>query len=276
MVAVVADSAANLPRELTDELRIETVPLYLRLGDEELRDGVDLEPAGFYGRLASEGSVASTSTPSPSDFLDAYRRTGERDVVCVTVAASMSGSNHEARLAAERFDGRIEVVDSLSASMSEGFVALAAARAASAGASLEDTAGEARRVAEGTVLFATVSTFDFLRRSGRVTRFQAYAATMLDIKPVFSFRGGEPAALGRPRTRRRALERVAQAALQEIAGRPARVAAVHAVAEAEARALLERIAAEATLIEAHVVPVTPVIGAHTGPGLVGLAVAFDP
>ncbi len=271
MVAVVTDSASNIPPALAAELHIHVVPLWLRFGDAEYRDGVDLAPGRFYERLATEREAASTGTPSPADFLAAYEATGQADVVCVTVASSMSAVHHQARMAAERFAGTAVVVDSMSASMAEGFAVLEAARAARDGAAAEEVAARARHVAERSALFATVSTFEFLQRSGRVNRLQAYAATMLDINPVFSFRLGEPEAVARPRTRRRAIERVAAEAIAVVGTRPAHVAAVHAAAERDAHDLLDRVTQEADVVERHVVEVTPVIGAHTGPGLVGVA-----
>ena len=272
MVAVVTDSASNVPAALAQELRITVVPLWLRLGDDEYRDGIDMPPGRFYERLAAGKERASTATPSPADFLDAYERTGDREIVCVTVAASMSAVFHQACSAMEGFDGTVTVVDSMSASMAEGFVVVEAARAAAAGASADLVADRARLVTGGVSLFATLGTFEFLQRSGRVNRLQAYAGTILDINPVFAFRLGEPAGIARPRTRRRALERVAVEAVESIGDRHAKIAAIHADAEADARVLLDAVTAQASVIERHVVEVTPVIGAHTGPGLVGVAV----
>jgi DegV family protein with EDD domain len=271
MVAVIADSAANLPSELAGALGIQIVPMYLRFGEVVYRDGTDLTPADFYRRLVSDREAASTSTPSPGDFLEAYRRTGQREVVCVTVASVMSAVYHEATMAADRWDGRVEVVDSMTASMAEGFVALEAARVAASGASLERVAAAARTLAPRTSLFATVDTFEFLQRSGRVKRLQAYAATMLDIKPVFKFQGGQVTPVARPRTRRRALDRIVVDSLAEIDGRPVHLASIHAAAPEAAASLIERISASANVVEELVVEVTPVIGAHTGPGLVGTA-----
>jgi fatty acid kinase fatty acid binding subunit len=271
MVAIVTDSAANIPSRLAGELRIHVVPMFLRVGDEVFRDGADIAVTDFYRRLSEGGQVASTATPAFGDFLSAFEASEEDEVVCVTVAASMSGAHHQASLAAERFGGRVEVVDSQGASMAEGFVALEAARVAAEGASLTEVARRATDVSGRTDLVAMVETFEYLRRSGRVKALQAYAATMLDIKPVFRFRGGEATAVARPRTRRRALDRVEQEAVSGIGDRPAHVAAVHAVAERDAADLLDRIAARVSVVERVLTEVTPVIGAHTGPGLVGVA-----
>ncbi len=275
MVAVVTDSAANLPGETARELRIGIVPMYLKLGDQVYRDGADLTPRDFYTRLAAGEEAASTSTPSPGDFLAAFEEAGQQEVVCVTIASTMSGANHEASMAAERFGGRVVVVDSKNASMGQGFVALEAARLAAQGASLDEVAARASDVADRVELLATVDTFEYLQRSGRVRKLQAYAATLLDIKPVFRFRGGEVSAVARPRTRARALARIVDEAVAAIGDRPAHLGVVHATADGDGAALSARIAERARIVDSVVVEATPVIGAHTGPGLVGAAFFCD-
>lgn len=275
MVVVAADSAANLPDALARRLRITTVPMYLKFGQAAYRDGLDMAPDDFYARLLRDQEPASTAAPSPGDFLEAFKATGADEVVCVTVASTMSASHQAARLAAERFGGLVEVIDSRGASMAEGFVALAAARAAAAGHPLAEVASRARAAAARARLVATVDTFEFLLRSGRVNKLQAYAATVLDIKPVFAFRDGEASAVARPRTRRRALERVADEVGGRAGGRPIRLALLHAAAEPDALELGRLIGGRVEILERHVVEVTPVIGAHTGPGLVGAAFCQD-
>jgi DegV family protein with EDD domain len=275
VVAIVADSAANLPVEMARELRIQIVPMYLKFGDRVYRDGLDMTPADFYERLVVDEVAASTSTPSPGDFLEAFEATGDPEIVCVTVTSGMSASFRQASFAAERFEGRVEVIDSKSASVAEGFVALAAGRAAHEGATLVVAAALARAVADRTTLVATVDTFEYLRRSGRVKKFQAYAATMLDIKPVFRFHLGEVVPVARPRTRKRALTRIVEEARTGIAGRPAHLAVFHAAAAEEAEEVAERITADANVLERFLVEATPVIGAHTGPGLLGAGFYTD-
>src|SRR5438093_306169 len=275
MVAIVADSAANLPGELARELGIEVVPMYLKFGERVYRDGLDLTPGDFYEQLVRDPSPATTSVPSPGDYLEAYARTGQTEIVCVTVASSMSSSFQQASFAARSFDGRIEVVDSRSASMAEGFVALEAARLAASGGSLESVVERAASVAARTGLLATVATFEFLQRSGRVSKLQAFAATKLDIKPVFGFKDGEIVPIARTRTRRRALAEIEATTLRQAAGRRLHLATIHAGAAEEADALLARLAGAADVVERFVLEVTPVIGAHTGPGLVGTAFYCD-
>jgi len=275
VVAIVADSAANLPVEITRELRIRVVPMYLKFGERVYRDGLDMTPADFYERLAADEVAASSSTPSPGDFLEAFEAASDREIVCVTVTAGMSGSFQQASYAAGRFAGRVEVVDSKSASVAEGFVAIEAARRALERGTIEEVSRRARDVAERTTLVATVDSFEYLRRSGRVRKFQAYAATKLDIKPVFRFHGGDVAPVARPRTRKRAVGRVVEEALGTIDGRPAHVGVFHASAAAEAAEVADRVGASADVVERFVVEATPVIGAHTGPGLLGIAFYTD-
>jgi fatty acid kinase fatty acid binding subunit len=277
LVSVVTDSAANLPADLAAELGIRVVPLHLTMGDQVFRDGVDIVMSQFYEQLQAGAEVATTSAPSPGDFLEEFRGIPEsEDVVCVTVASAVSATHQAARGAASELPRRrIHVVDSTNASMAEGFVALEAARLARAGASAEDVVGRAQDVATRSRILATIDTFEFLRRSGRVRRAQAYAATMLNIKPVFRFLDGDAEGVARPRTRSRALERIVKDTVSEADGRPLHLAAFHALAEGDAKELVRRVEAEAHVEESYVVEATPVIGAHTGPGLVGTAFFWD-
>ena len=275
MVGVVTDSAANLPEDLAVELDIRIVPLYLHFGDAVYRDGVDLTPADFYERLVQGGVAASTASPSHGDFLEAFRGCGHDELVCVTVNSSMSSSYQQAALAAEAFAGRVALVDSKSASMGEGFAVLEAARRAAGGDGLDEVEARANEVADRTRLFAMVDTFEFLRKSGRVTKLQAYAATMLVIKPGFVFRQGDVLPVARSRTRRRAVAKIVEETLREVGDRPAHLAVIHAAAEDDAREMGKLIGDQVNVVESFVVPVTPVIGAHTGPGLVGTAFYTD-
>jgi DegV family protein with EDD domain len=219
------------------------------------------------------GELASTPAPSVGDWLAGFERAGSDDIVCVTLAAALSSTNHEAVLAADRFPARVEVVDSGTASMAEGFVAIEAARAARDGAEPAGVVARAREVAGRTRLQGAIESFDHLRRTGRVTRFQAYAATALSIRPLFRLSGGVIEPAGRARTRSRALAMLADSAtaVDGAGGGPLHVAALHAAAEEDARSLLDRIRERTDVAEELCVPATPVIGASTGPGLVGVA-----
>lgn len=272
-VAVVADSAANLPRDLVAENDIHVVPMILKFGDRLLRDGVDLPEGGFYKALVEEGVPVSTSAPSVGDFHEAFDAalSSADAVCCVTVASFVSAANDTALQAARDFGGRVRVVDSKSASLGEGFAALEAARAARAGASFGQVVARAEDIAHRVQFVATINTFEFLRRSGRVNVVLAYAATTLNIKPVFAFRGGKLEQLGRPRTRTKALARVVDEAKRCARSGPLHLGVAHADCADEAAELLETLQRDVPMVEAIVSEFTPLMGAHTGPGVLGAA-----
>ena len=270
--AVVTDSASNLPDDIVEREGIRIVPMILKFGEREMLDGVDLETGAFY-RAQAEGDVPmSTSAPSIGDFRDRFEAAlaDADDAVCVTVASFVSAT-HEAALAAARdFDGRVRVIDSKSASLGEGFVTLAASRAATAGGPIDEVVAAAESAVASTAFVATINTFEFLRKSGRVNSVLAIAATTLNIKPVFAFRGGALHQLGRPRTRARAIERV----LAEIAtvDSPTVLGVAHADCAEEAGHVADALRDRFGDVELIVSEFTPLMGSHTGPGVLGVAV----
>jgi DegV family protein with EDD domain len=272
-ISIVTDSAANIPVDLVAEHRIHTVPMYLKFGDAVYQDGVDLPRGEFYPKLEREEVPVSTAAPSVGDYREAFARAldGADGVVCVTVASFVSVSFEAATAAAAEFGGRVRMVDSRSASMGEGWAAVEAARASAAGASLDGCAARAEEIASRTQLCATINTFEYLRRSGRVHALLAYAGTALNIKPVFAIRAGKIEQLGRPRSRARAIERIVQETRPLAARGPIRCAVVHSAVPDEAEALLERLRAELAPEELFVTEFTPLMGAHTGPGVLGIA-----
>ena len=272
-VRIVTDSAANIPADSVAEHDIHVVPMYLKFGDTVYQDGVDLPRGEFYPKLEREEVPVSTAAPSVGDYREAFDRAldGADGVVCVTVASFVSVSFEAGTNAAAEFGGRVRIVDSKSASMGEGFAALEAARLAATGASLEACAARADEVASRTQLCATINTFEFLRRSGRVHALLAYAGTALNIKPVFAIRGGKIEQLGRPRSRARAIERLIDETRPLAARGPLNCAVVHSNAPEEAEALIARVRNELAPAESLVTEFTPLMGAHTGPGVLGIA-----
>lgn len=272
-VRIITDSAATLPAATAAEYAIDVVPMYLKFGDETYRDGIDLPPGDFYERLQTETVPVSTAGASVGDFQDVFEKALKKSdaVVCITVASFVSVTYTSASIAARDFGDRVVVVDSASASMGEGFIALEAARVAQQGAAAGVVAARAREIAGRTQVVATINTFEYLKRSGRVHALMAYAGTALGIKPVFAFRGGAVEQLGRPRSRTKAVERVADEVRAAAARGPLHLAVCHAAAPGEAAALLERLTAERRPAEAYLAEFTPLMGAHTGPGLLGAA-----
>ncbi len=273
-IGVVADSASNIPPDLAIREGVDIVPLTLKFGEEAYLDGVELSADDFYARLPHEEARATSSAPSPGQYLEAFRRAAARGasgVVCVTVASSVSASFESAKVAAAQSPMPVEVVDSLSATMAEGFVALEAAREARRGAGLQEVAARARAVAERTDLVAAIPSLEFLARSGRVPAIVAMAGVALKIRPVFGFRHGRAERLGVVRSWSGCLEKVVAEVLSRTGRGALHVAAFHAANPSDAGYLLERVRAERRVVEEVITQFTPAMGAHTGPGLAGLA-----
>jgi DegV family protein with EDD domain len=280
-VAVVTDSTAYLPGELVDRYGIEVVPLYVVLPDRTGREGRDIGPDEVARTLGGRRQSVTTSRPTPGDFVDVYERclaAGAQAVVSVHLSAELSGTWEAARLAAGQVGERlVTVIDSRSAAMGCGFPVLAAARAAAAGAPVEAVAAAARQTAAATRTLFVVDTLEHLRRGGRIGSAAALLGSALAVKPVLHVVDGRVVTLEKVRTSARALSRLVQRAVEAAGEQPAWVAVHHLAASDRA----ERMAGELrervpVLRELHVSELGAAIGAHVGPGAVGIVIAPAP
>ena len=277
-VAVVTDSTAYLPDELTEGYGIHVVPLYVVLAGHSGREGWDIGPDEVARTLAVRGQRVSTSRPTPGDFVAAYRRAldeGAERLVSIHLSSELSGTWDAARLAASQVGEHIvTVVDTRSAAMGAGFAVLAAARSAAAGADAATVARTAQEIADATRTFFVVDTLEHLRRGGRIGSAAAVLGSALAVKPVLHVRDGRVVPLEKVRTTARALNRLVQRAVEAAGQGPVSIA-VHHLAAAEKA---ERLAADIRdrlpqLRELHVSQLGAAIGAHVGPGAVGIVVA---
>ena len=277
-VTVVTDSTAYLPAELTEGYGIHVVPLYVVLPGRSGREGFDIGSADVARALSVRGQTVSTSRPTPGDFVAAYRRAldeGADRLVSIHLSAELSSTSDAARLAASQVGEHIvTVVDSRSAAMGCGFAVLAAARSAAAGAGAKEVAETARRTAAQTSTFFVVDTLEHLRRGGRIGAAAAVLGSALAVKPVLHVKDGRVVPLEKVRTAARANNRLVQRAVEAAGERQVSVA-VHHLAAAEraehlAAELRERLPA---LRELHVSELGAAIGAHVGPGAVGVVIA---
>ncbi len=272
-VAVVVDSAASLPADLAEAHGIVVVPMGLVVEGRAVRD--DAVSTDDLLTLVARGDV-STSGPSPGDFATAIEQALERadDVLVLTLASGMSSTYSSAELATRLVEGSVRVVDTRTAAGGEGLVALAAARRAAAGGSIDEVEAAARVVIDRVHLVATVDDLGHLVRSGRVRAIAGRAADTLHVKPLFEFRHGEvhslTPAVGELAARRHIVERC-------LAGRPPtgrsqlHVAALDAQATDRARALLDDVLAEVPDADSFIGSFGPVMLVHVGPGVSGLA-----
>jgi DegV family protein with EDD domain len=276
-VAVLTDSTAYIPDPILKQYNIFTIPLFVVWNGQSLRDGVDITPQEFYQRLATAKTMPTTSQPSAQDMKNAFQNLLDQgyDVLGIFISSKLSGTVQSAHQALEMMPqaaSRIAVVDSLSTAMAMGFQVVQAARAAQQGASLTECQQAALTAQANSSVYFVVDTLEFLHRGGRIGGAQALLGTALNIKPLLELRAGRIEAVEKIRTKSKAIERMIELTAERVAGRtPVRLAAVHANAEAEAQALLEAAAAKMNPVETFFASVSPVIGVHTGPGVVGLA-----
>ena len=273
---IVTDSNASLPRELVRGLPLLIVPMEVHSGGRTYHDGVDLTPQELYAMLAA-GERATTSPPQPSAYLEAFREAREpaREIVCLTPSAELSAAHKAAILGAdaartEGLDLDVRIIDTHTAGSAQGLVALAAARAAASGSKADVIEAVTRGMA-GVAMYGYLDSLRYLWRNGRVPRIAMWLGELVDVKPILSLVDGSIGLIERPRTRRRAMDRLVGLAAAHLGGVRGRIAVMHANAPDRAEELAERLRAELDPAELFVTEFTPVIGAHVGPGLVGCA-----
>lgn len=283
-VAVVCESTACLPEDLRARYGIGTVPIPFVFGEQTYRDGVDLTPAEFYARLVATRAVPKTSPPSPGEYLAAWQAAAApgMDVLAVTVDSKVSTLQRSTLLARdlapEMLPGvAVAVVDSLSAGMGQGFVALDAARAAARGGDLATVVAVAERRSHAVRLVVMLDTLEYLAKTSRIPQVAAFFGGILDIKPIIQISGGDIHPIARVRTRRRAIEALLEQLRHDaVPGALLHAAVQHAYA-AEAAALIEaRVRTAYDCAELYTTEFTPVMGGYCGPGLLGIAYYFEP
>jgi DegV family protein with EDD domain len=274
-IAVVTDSTCDLPEEVVRRHGIHVIPQALIMGEDTWQDGVDIDPASFYELLRRSPDFPSTSQPSVQSFQDLFVRLSKEaeGIAAILVSDELSGTINSAHLAAANLpDIPIEVVDSRAVSVQLGLIALEAARAAEAGKDLETVTDAARRLVGRTHLYFTVDTLEYLHRGGRIGGAQRLVGSALSLKPLLEISDGVVAPVARIRTRRKALASLRELVHQKAAGASRlHMAVVHVAAREEAARLQEQLEADFHPVELLVTECGPVIGAHGGPGTVGVA-----
>jgi DegV family protein with EDD domain len=276
-VSIVTDSTAYLPEAIIRQYNITVLPLSIIWDGTSYRDGVDIQPAEFYERLQGSSTLPTTSQITAPAFQSAFSallETGD-EVLGIFLSSLFSGTYEAAlqgRAALPSGGDKVAVVDSRLTTMAMALPVIVAARAAAAGESLAHCTQVAEQARDQSGVLFVPETLEFLRRGGRIGGAQALLGTVLNIKPVLGMRDGRIEAIEKIRTKTAALSRVVEIIAERIKGRtPVRLGASHAAAEADASILLAAACDALHPIETFCQPLSPVIGAHVGPGTVSLA-----
>lgn len=271
--AVVLDSTADFPEAPERFPSWRIVPLYVRFGEESLRDYVEIRPPEFYARLRTSRELPTTSQPTPQDFLSAYEELeGYERIYSIHIAGKLSGTMESARVAAsEAGADRVRIVDSGTASAAIAMLALAVQRRLARGTTDEEIDALVERFRREAGLLFTVDTLEFLARGGRIGRARALAGQMLNVKPILTIEDGEVLPIKRVRGNRKAFMEFVRAFREGTEDETAlRVGIAHADAPDRAEALAEMVRRERPLAEIEVATTLgAVIGTHAGPGTVG-------
>ena len=273
VVKVVTDSTSDLSPQIVNELGISVVPLNVHFGEVTYRDGIDLSAEEFFQKLVSSPILPTTTQPSVGAFLEIYNALAEEtnEIVSIHISAKLSGTYNSALVAKNSLekDCRIEVMDSLQATMATGLIVIAAARAAKAGANLDEVLAVARKAISQMRIRALLDTLEYLQKGGRIGKAQAFLGTILNVKPLIKLEDGEVHPVERVRSRARAIQHLCD--FVQSFPHISDMAIMHSATPEEAEALADRLDPVFPKNRVHIASFGPVMGTYTGPGALGIA-----
>jgi len=277
-IAVVTDSAANIPEALRRQYHIEVVPIWVNMDKVSYRSGVDVSPEAFYTQLRANPDIeVSTSVPALPVFLEVYQKQAQwaSGIVAVHVAGKQSGTCNLAEIAGRESPVPVAVVDSQTTAMAQGFVALAAARAAAEGATLEEAASHARAAVPNAGVVALLETVDYAFRGGRLSNAASTVGSLLKISPLIRVQNNRVSLIGQARRRSKGIAAVMEKVVDEVEDNPVHLAVHYAEDETEGKYVLEELKKLLRCVETHLLRVPIELGVHTGPGSLGVAYCIE-
>lgn len=276
-IKLVTDSTADIPLETRQALGIEMVPLKVHFGEETYLDGITLDSAEFYKKLAAFPGLPTTSQPSPIDFYQLYKELASEpgtQIISIHLSSAFSGTYQSAVLAKSMLEQEQEVditiIDSRTATYGIGLLVVAAAEAARAGKGRDEIVELVYRLRKETSLYFLVDTLEYLQKGGRIGKASAVLGSLLNIKPILSVDDdGEVTAVDKVRGQKRAMQRIVELLKERHQG-PVKATIAHADALERAQELRALIQEHFDLKELQFTSIGPVIGAHTGGGTLGV------
>jgi len=282
-VAIVTDTTACIPQGQVRKYNIEVIPIELIFEDKVYRDGIDITPSEFYAMLRQAEKPPTTAGALPGPYLDSFKRASKqgKSILCITEPAKFSGMFNSALVAREMAesalpDTAIEVMECTTAAAGLGLVALAAAKAAASAKDRNEVLEITTSVMSRVNLFATLDTLHYLAKSGRVPQAAALFNSLLQIKPIFALNDSDAHTIALPRSIASAMNRMLKLMEQHVSRvQPLHVAVMHADSPEKAAIFGKRISTRFNCAELFITEFTPVMGVHTGPGLLGVAFYGD-
>lgn len=280
-IQIVTDSTADLSDEQIKKYGIKVVPITVTFGSESYADGVDLSAKEFYRKLVSSSELPKTTQPSPELFRKAYEEIASKDEVIISahISGKLSGTLNSAEIASKMIDTEVVLVDTRTASQGVGRSVLVAAEAVRRGMNLEETINIINKSISKTFSVFNVDTLEYLHRNGRIGKAASLLGSLLQIRPIlYADSEGMVAPYDKVRGRSQVIPSLVNAALKNVsADQPVNLSVVHTEAEDNAQKLLEELQSKYEIIDLHVGMVGPAIGAHIGPGAIGLMIqpSFD-
>lgn len=277
-IAVVTDSCASIPEEIMNQLNIRTVAYYIHRGQEVLRDLVTIQRDEFLRWLMTARRLPTTASPGPGDYFNTYKElatSGLNKIISIHMTSLASGAYQAATVARtmmrDEFPNvQIEVIDTLNASLCQGWMVIEAARSALAGISLEQITANVKKMIPITHMIQTADTLKYLYMGGRIGKAQQLAGSLLNIKPLIGMADGVIVPLGRAHTRRQAYQQMADMVAEAAGKSKAKIAYVHAGAQHEVEKIKELVEAKVNVAESFIAELSPALAVHTGPGTAGL------
>jgi DegV family protein with EDD domain len=276
-VAIVTDSVSDLPPQVAKEFGIIVVPLVVRFGNDLYRDSLDLSPDQFYRKLRTSKVLPATSVPPPAAFTDAYNQLAEKtnEIVVTSVTSKLSATYQVALQAIGLMKKRcrVEILDSQWAVMAQGFITIVAAKAAQSGARLDEVLDVARHTMRRVDMCAAFDTLEYLERGGRIGKAQAFLGSLLKVNPIIGMKDGEVYPLARERSRTKAIDYLYNFATSF--DKVEALAVEYASDLDEANRLVQRFYSKYPQVPIYLTRTSPVIGTHTGPGLIVVSILGD-
>lgn len=275
-VKVFTDSTADLSEEIRNQYQIGMVPLKVHLDGVEYLDGIELTTEEFYTRLPKTKRMPTTSQPAPGQFVEAYEPYLDQgmDVISIHLSEALSGTGHSARLAAQMVEskGQVLVIDSKNATLGLGFLVLTAAEMAQEGKTLSEIESVIQKMVSSTKLIFAIDTLEYLQKGGRIGRANALLGTLLNIKPILTLDDkGVVTPLDKVRGTKKALDKIATHFVEGAKGRNYTYGLLHGNNPDVLEDLIKRLEELGVTQKPKLIsPISPVLGAHVGPGVIGI------